>query len=52
MKELMDEDACGIFGPENKYAIRITRIGVSAVNVARCDVLAVRGKFTERRMRQ
>jgi hypothetical protein len=46
MKELVDQNTSGIFGPKDKDTVRITRIGVAAINVKGPYYLAVGGKVT------
>jgi hypothetical protein len=52
VKELMKKDPSRVLGPKEKYAIRITRIGIAAVNMEGPHRFAVRGKMPNRLMGQ
>ena len=52
VKELMKKDPSRVLGPKEKYAIRITRIGIAAVNMKGSDRFAVRGKMPNSLMSQ
>jgi len=52
VKELMNQNACGILGPKDKYAVGITRIGVSAVNMKGSDRFPVGRKVPNRLVSQ
>jgi hypothetical protein len=52
VKEFMKEDPSGILRPKDKYAVRITRIGVAAVNMKGSDRFAVRGEMPNSLMSQ
>jgi hypothetical protein len=52
VKEFMKENTSRVFGPKDKYAVRITRIGIAAVNMKGSDRFAVRGKMPNSLMGQ
>jgi hypothetical protein len=45
VKEFMDQDTGGVFGPKQEYAIRIARIGIAAVNMKGSHRFPVGGKM-------